>query len=395
VNLGWLLWSFRRIDTEALENEIKQLTGFTVHLRYQNVANGTPIQNEANIVRALHVIVAQQEADRISAFFQQTYNFKATQFPLGIILRFVPHFTRVGKTKQPKLHKWRYKQRVFLQMIENPERPMSTTNWEILTIDKEIKGFGTLRKAIMKIPCKTNENESLFLSVDTSYFRSNEVIFTFLPKHESEARLFVANLVSYFHHNLDQTVLKELFHQEALVRAQNSIWDPENNEIITSIDQYIDQSGDMCDDFDLLDTMGINVQEKMLTTIPTQDSEINRVQRLFTGDDSTSIGTFYTNIDQNNSKINEPLTVTTSDITQTHTSSLTQVNTETETRLNNFSEELQSIKQLLQMMMEQKQKSTEEGTNTNTNEAMQVEYDKNSATKRKAGDSEESTCDNQ
>ena len=116
---------------------------------------------------------------------------------------------------------------------------------------------------------------------------------------------------------------------------------------------------------------------------------------MFTGDDSTSIGTFYTNIDQNNSKLNEPLTVTTSDITQTHTSSLTQVNTETEIRLNNFSEELQSIKQLLHSMIEQKTKPNEEITNTNTNEAMQVEYDKNLATKRKAGDSEESICDNQ
>ena len=394
VNIGWLLWSFRRIDTDALENEIRQIFGYTIQLRFQNITNGTPIHNEDNIVRALHVIANQTEADKVSTIFQQTYNFKATKFPLGIILRFVPHFNRVGKSKQPNLHKWRYKQRVFSQAVENPERPMSSTNWEILSLDKEIKNFGSLRKAIMRIPTRYNENESLFLSADTSFFRSNEVIFTFLPKHESEARLFVTNLVSYFHHKLDKTISKQLFHQEALARAEQSIWDPDNNEIITSVDLYIDQSGDICDNFDLLDNMGTIQSNDQVTNISYQDQEINKVQRLFSGDDNTSIGTFFTNNEQYQTPTtNGPLTVTTSDITQTHTSSITNVNTETENRMNIFSEELQSIKQLLNLMIAQNTKGTSNITTDNGNDLMLVEYEKNIATKRKAGDSEESTCE--
>ena len=368
--------------------------GITIQLRYQNITNGTPISNEANIVRALHVITDQKEADRISSVFQATYNFKSTCFPLGILLRFVPHFNRVGRSKQHRLHKWRYKQRVFSKAIENPERPMSSTNWEILTIDKEVKGFGSLRKAIMKIPTKTNENESLFVSADTSYFRSNEVIFTFLPKHESEARLFVANLVSYFHHKLDNNVLKQLFHQEALVRAENSIWDPENNEIITSTDLYIDQSGDICDNFDLLDNMGIIQGHSEIDTNNT-DPEIHKVQRLFSGDDNTSIGTFYTNTEQNPHRPSELLTVTTTDITQTHTSSLSNVNTDTENRLNTFSNELQSIKQMLSLVLAQSTGTNQNLHKENETLAMQVEFEKNAATKRKAGDSEESPCEEQ
>ena len=182
VNIGWLLWSFRRIDTVILEKELFQLYGITVHLRYQNIANGTPIQNDANIVRALHVVTDQKEADRIALLFQKTYHFKSTNFPLGIILRFVPHFSRVSKTKQSKLHKWRYKQRVFNRAIENPEKPMSSTSWEILELDKEIKGFGSLRKAIMKLHTKTTRTNLCFL-VQTHH--SLGAMKSFLPSYRN------------------------------------------------------------------------------------------------------------------------------------------------------------------------------------------------------------------
>jgi hypothetical protein len=203
----------------------------------------------------------------------------------------------------------------------------------------------------------------------------------------------VANLVSYFHHTLEPSILKQLFHQEALARAEQSIWDPTNHEIITSTDLYIDQSGDICDNFDLLESIGAVQQEYQTTTPSGRALEIHKVQRLFTGDDCTSVSTLFTNADQSNTKMNGPLTVTTTDITQTHTSSLTNVNTETETRLNNFSDELQSIKQMLSMVLA---KQPDQTVNiTNEDNRMQVKFEKNLATKQKTGDSNESLCENQ
>ena len=140
--------------------------------------------------------------------------------------------------------------------------------------------------------------------------------------------------------------------------------------------------------------MGTIQSNNQVTNISYQDQEINKVQRLFSGDDNTSIGTFFTNNEQYQTPTtNGPLTVTTSDITQTHTSSITNVNTETENRMNNFSEELQSIKQLLNLMIAQNTQGTSNTTNDKGNDQMLVEYEKNIATKRKAGDSEESTCE--
>jgi hypothetical protein len=40
TNLGWLLWSFRRIDTDILQKEIATLFNINVNLRYQNITDG-------------------------------------------------------------------------------------------------------------------------------------------------------------------------------------------------------------------------------------------------------------------------------------------------------------------------------------------------------------------
>jgi hypothetical protein len=122
--LGWLLWSFRRIDTSRLQKEIANLFGFKVNLRYQNIAEGKEQTQQDNMVRALHIIVDQKQADQVSNRLQKIYSFKAMEFPLGIVLRFIPHALRVKADKTPKIIKWRSRQKTFLQAIEDPTKPM-------------------------------------------------------------------------------------------------------------------------------------------------------------------------------------------------------------------------------------------------------------------------------
>jgi hypothetical protein len=400
VNVGWLLWSFRRIDPVIVEEEIFSLYGYNIQLRYQNINSGNP-QDNTDIVRALHVIADQKDADKIATLFQKIYNFKTTHFPLGITMRFVPHLLRVSKSKQYRLSKWRYKQKVFSSAIESVEKPMSTTNWEIMNLDKEITEFGSLRKAIMRIATKDNENEALFLSVDTSFFRSNETIFTFLPKHESEARTFVSNIVPYFFHQYDKSILKHIFQEESLVRASNSTWNPETQEVISNTDLYIEQSGDMEDDFDILDIMG-STQLKSEQHYEITDPEILRVQRLFTGEDSTSVGTFFTNGDKptNYDSIDRNIGTSTV-VTQTMTSSLTNGPNEPEERITKMSEEIQNLRLLLQSFIynqnsSNRHKQDSEWLNKNNVQPNQFNametQDTTTLTKRKAGDSEESAC---
>jgi hypothetical protein len=147
---------------------------------------------------------------------------------------------------------------------------------------------------------------------------------------------------------------------------------------------YIDQSGIEDDNFDLLEMMGItnsnNAQEYQL-----QNTEAIQVQRLFTGEDSTSIGSlFTTQANPKNKEIDGTITVTTSDITRTNTSSLTNNNDQTAT-ISNMSNEIQTLKDLIQNFI-----------NTNVRmyntEPMEVQEEYGSS-KRKAGDIDISPCE--
>jgi hypothetical protein len=102
TNLGWLLWSFRKIDIKTLENEIYAITKQKVQLRYQNISIGNGKSNDGTTVKALHIIVNQIEADKASNLFQQLYSFEAKAFPLGIVMRFIPHILKVSTRKNQK-----------------------------------------------------------------------------------------------------------------------------------------------------------------------------------------------------------------------------------------------------------------------------------------------------
>jgi hypothetical protein len=173
-------------------------------------------------------------------------------------MRFIPHILRVKTDKLEKIINWKNRQQTFLKAIGNPANPMSATSWEITALEAKFPGFGSLRQNLMDISSKFKNEYALFLSVDTSFFRKNEVVFTFLPRHETEARTFVANLVPFFLHKYPGEIVCQLFHQDALNRAGQSIWNSDSQEVVTQADLYIEQSGDISDDFDLLEIIGID-----------------------------------------------------------------------------------------------------------------------------------------
>jgi hypothetical protein len=375
TNLGWLLWSFRRIDTTKLQQELQNLYNIKVNLRYQNISEGKGPTNQENIVRALHVIADQTEVDYVTAQLQKIYSFTTNEFPLGIVLRFIPHTFRVKQDKLPRIIKWRNRQRSFLQGIENQTKPMSATSWEITQLDAYVEGFGTLRKNLMKVMSKVNQKDPLFLSIDTSFFRSNEVIFSFLPRNESEARMFVTNVVPYIQHKYDIVGLKDIFQQEALQRASQSVWNADSQEILSQSDLYLEQSGDIEDDFDMLQVMGIaTIQDRPNITI---NAEVERVERLFSGDDDTSIGTLFTTNQTSNTfqkGSGKDTRSTSSPNTKSGTTTLT--NEQLEQNMKTFSTELAELKILMTKMI----------TNQNISRTNQ------NATKDDAGGSNMTTC---
>ena len=229
--------------------------------------------------------------------------------------------------------------------------------------------------------------------MDTSFFRSNEVIFTFLPKNESEARLFVSNIVPYFHHQNDEAIIKQLFHEEAITRASNSIWNADTNEVVSTVDMYVEESSGICDNFDLPEALGHLTPVKLTYAQATKENEINRIQRIFTGNDSTSVGTMYTNRDSRMTTIVDdyPATATTTDITNTYTSSITNINGEADTKLQAMSEEISSLKAMIHTLIQ----NTSKPVHNQVENILPMQLDLNNGDqihKRKAGDSNESTC---
>jgi hypothetical protein len=251
------------------------------------------------VVRALHVIVDKTQADKASKIMQNIYSFSSKNFPLGITMRFIPHALRVKYDKLPSIAKWKERQQTFLKAIEDTSRPMVATSWEIASLDDNIPGFGSLRQNIMGINSKIHQQDALFLSVDRSFFRQNEILFSFLPRHETEARAFVSNIVPYFQHKYKGQYLHQLFYEEAIIRARQSIWNADTEEVVSPADLYIEQSGEINDNFDMLEVMGIE-----RVPIDKREREFNRdvakVERLFSGEDSISAGTLFTNDQQNN-----------------------------------------------------------------------------------------------
>ncbi len=73
-NIGWLLWSFRKIDLRKLEEEIWELYKINIALKYQAIAvtanrGGPQNNNGREIVKALHIWTKKSDADRAIKLF--------------------------------------------------------------------------------------------------------------------------------------------------------------------------------------------------------------------------------------------------------------------------------------------------------------------------------------
>jgi hypothetical protein len=86
VNLGWLLWSFRKIDTVQLQKGIFNLCNLMINLRYQNIITTQSRSTKDQNVRALHAIVDKNQADQASKILQNMYSFNSKNFPLCITM---------------------------------------------------------------------------------------------------------------------------------------------------------------------------------------------------------------------------------------------------------------------------------------------------------------------
>ena len=303
------------------------------------------------------------------------------KFPLGIIMRFIPHISKVSIKREPTLSKWRYKQRLFTESIQDPSRPMMTRTWEINDLDNDNNFQPSIRKILMEVKSQDNDNEYIFLSVDFSFFRKKEVLFTFLPRHETEARGFVTNIIPYIRHRHPTLPINHIFVKEAVERNRDSIWNADTQEIISSADLYLEQTSKVAENFNMIEALGILTDDQHMRIPITKDHE--KVQQLFLGDDNTSVGTLFTTV-QNDLNTSSSI-YNHNNITPSTTTARSQGTTltieEVDHKLNTLSTDMQKLHQLIHSLLNTQPYQQNAG-NTATSQSQQV-----------TGDPMEATCE--
>jgi hypothetical protein len=167
-------------------------------------------------------------------------------------------------------------------------------------------------------------------------------------------------MVSYFRHKYHVEGLRNIFQPEALTRASQSIWDADKQEVISPADLYLDQSGDILDDFDILDTMA---PQNYSNNNNSSTVEIDRVERLFTGDDSTSVGTLFTN-NQNINPTEKQDNITSHETSATKSGFTSNLTSDADSNMARISNELVTVKIMMQQIL-----NNQTTANTTTKEA--------------------------
>ena len=159
-----------------------------------------------------------------------TYGRNATNFPLGIKMRYVKTY---NKELQSFLRKdiivLRSKQDWFLNSISHGN------TWELTQIDNMNKNdHYHLRQTLMNLQT-TDKKSYLFLGINRDE-RENSFAFTFPTKFEDDARDMIAQLAPYIIFQHDESALKYLT-PEADKRAIESPWDETLNRDISDTDR--------------------------------------------------------------------------------------------------------------------------------------------------------------
>jgi hypothetical protein len=131
------------------------------------------------------------------------------------------------------------------------------STWELtsnLILDKKEPTTGiSLRQLIMAIPSTQYPNYPLFHCVNRSWKEGSTIVFHFLPNNESEARMYISDLIAY----LRATALPwylDLFKPIARSRSQGTTWDPNTKQLKSIMDSNFTETLQQDPLFDLTES---------------------------------------------------------------------------------------------------------------------------------------------
>ena len=291
VDIGWLLYSLRCMDAGALAEELYDLYGIEIGLRWKVIDQGVKGKIPADQrISALHIEARLEKKSATIKALLALYG-RTTEDnvkPNGVKFRFVTlRSSATSRSSITKLTRLRARQKKFLSKI------CQSSSWDILLLDHTIRdGTPTLRQLIMNLKSTEYDKVHLFHSVDLDY-NGDGFVFAYLPelKAESESAMQTIFPLIRYHSNVSQNLvndnqnainvddhtststltspeLQSFFTQEALDRTDDMYYDKTKQCII---DPLIDNNLEFVIEDDTLDKLlGPDIDD----TVPNTASNI-------------------------------------------------------------------------------------------------------------------------
>jgi hypothetical protein len=228
--IGWLLYSTKEMDAGALVDEIADLIGVQVGLRWKIIDVGAKGKlPEGQRINALNVEVCSTQRWEAQKKLQ-TYFGKAMknqeEYPNGIRLRFVKSKRdALNLNEKGKIERLRQRQKIFLDKI------LSTTTWDIVQLDyTRDDSLPTLRQMIMSLTTGA-QDVPLFHCVDLDW-KGEGYIFQYSPQVRAEAECAIHTLFPLVQHYFPDADLDDSFTSETVDRGNGFKFDPVTGTVV-------------------------------------------------------------------------------------------------------------------------------------------------------------------
>jgi hypothetical protein len=229
--VGWLLYSTRDMDHGALADEMSDILGFNLGLRWKVIDIGVRGKiPDSQKVMALSVEVEQNcclqyQRKLISMYGREVR--EVHEYPNGVRLRFVKQKSDCYNTNEKgKIDRLRQRQQLFNKSIQR------TQTWDIMLLDHSVDPGvqPTLRQMIMEINSRKFPGTPLFHSVDLDK-QGSGFVFQFSAAMKDEAECMATCLLPYLVYQYPDADVPSFFTDVAVSRSTYLHYNPETGMV--------------------------------------------------------------------------------------------------------------------------------------------------------------------
>jgi hypothetical protein len=229
---NWLLYSTRQTDCKKLGEELTQQIGIEVSCRFIRINDRSPYDREDP--QGVHVQTAEKDVDEVQEILSKLYSSRATEFPLGMRMRYVSIIHDISSMKAlEKFHLLRNRQDGWCQ--QHQAKTVDT----LAAVDTIAGTTGkTLRDMIMAIPATTgNTSTPLYMAINAPW-RGKGFVISYHPDKADEAATILNGLYPRLFAQYGDSI-NNFFTAKGLKKGRTMTWDPVTNQVSSTFDDEI------------------------------------------------------------------------------------------------------------------------------------------------------------